>query len=383
VDTGAFRFLARAWRVVLVIGPLLVLAFALVALWMLRKAATEGEDDERAVLATKAASAVDGYLYRVINMTWQVAQMPAVVDLATAESDRTEWSQQDTYAKGEWKSSAGAGKDLDPYRRVADRPVSGYLAALVASGTSPFREILIADLHGRLIFASNRSDDFVQNDEHDWWPPELSPDATCLKYPAPCARVLGVDLDESSGALGYDVVLPVRAGGRPVGVVKAHLLPDDLAKVMDLAGSDPRLAATLIDDEGLEALGNPKQRFIAEADLARLRLLRHGGEIILRLAPPREPTAGQQTPAPSPQAAPSSPTPPSEDEPRAWIRKLGTPRAPWSVAVTQRETARANVGIIYLLWSLATLALFAVAAAAFAVVPFGRAPTETTPGEAS
>jgi hypothetical protein len=359
MSTSALRLHTRAWRALLVLGPLLVLAFAFRALWTLRAASERADADDMSVVADRVARLVDAYLGRVTGMTSHIAAVPEVVRLAAERSQRP-LDETDRAADRDWRTRAGT--EGDPFAAVRAEPLSAFFQDLTGAAGGLYREVFLADARGRLVAASNRTEDFLQADDA-WWPADLTHfGASCRLVPMECVRITDVAWDPSASAFGYDVVLPVvtadagegpSAKARVVGVLKAVVDPAELQQLLGLAGLDRRLDVALVDSRGMRLL-SPK-RFFDERDAARLRELARGSEA-------------------------SWPLPGQGDEDRmALVRRLASPiDGGWVVAVAPVEGGGGGVGRAYALWCLFTLGMFVVAAGAFAVRGSRAAPAPPT-----
>lgn len=212
-----------------------------------------------------------------------------------------------------------------------------------------YRELLLADAQGRLIAASNRTEDFLQKDD-PWWPAHLTgfTDA-CRRKPLTCVRLTDVNWDQSAATVGYDVVLPaISQDKQVVGVLKVVVDPHELDALLRFAATNSGLDIALVDVEGMRLL--TREQFFAQGEArmedpnepsSTLRGLPLGGETSLQL---------------------------TDKGLTVYVRRLSSPiEEGWFIAVTDRDRDDAGVWKTYALWCLFTLGMFVVAAGAFAV----------------
>jgi hypothetical protein len=336
----ALRIQSRIWRWVLILGPILVLALAFQALWTLHVTTAHPDSDDLSIETDRVARLVDAYLARVAGVTSFLTLAPDVVELAKAGSERP-FTRADEDAEKNWVALARATND--PFKLIKDLPVSLFFKNLTASGGA-FREIFLTDTKGRVIAASNRTENFLQG--HDpWWPEHLDRvKASCRRLPLECVRITDVKWDASAAVFGYDVVLPVMTpeGHQVVGVLKAVVDPTELDALLKFASSSQQVDVALVNAKGRRLLS--RERFFDEKAASRLSRLPPGSEDSLRLSGSRE------------------------DGPVAFVRRLSSPLdGGWSVAVADRGEGDSELWKPYALWCLFTLGMFVIAARAFGV----------------
>ncbi len=115
-------------------------------------------------VAQQVASAVDSYVYRALLDVLELGRSPtlreAVAEANRRPLDRAEVKRLDDLWQTEAPLPAGPASLLE-------NPASRYLADL--SRQDPiYIELLLTDVHGRLVAASGRVSDYDQADE-DWW----------------------------------------------------------------------------------------------------------------------------------------------------------------------------------------------------------------------
>lgn len=174
------------------------------------------------VLANRFVEYVDGFVRHSTQDLWVVAQHEAIRDaLKTAPKLEAKYrSELDV----NWR-------DMDQARldRVLDNEASKLLRT-VKDRHLLFDEIIVADTDGNLVAASNKTTDFIQDDEC-WWqaPMERPRNENCDQKISSDASfqsiIMNVDDDESSGTKGYDVsqLVLVELDGKRLGVIKATM----------------------------------------------------------------------------------------------------------------------------------------------------------------
>jgi hypothetical protein len=351
MSEAVLRIQSHLWRWLLIVGPILVLGFAFQSLWMQRAATAHPDSDDISIEADRIAQLADAYIARVAGVTSYFAVTPEVVELAATSSARS-FTAADTDAETNWETLAGT-KD-DPFVSIHGEPVSAFFRDLTAVAGGSYREIFLADAKGRLIAASNRTEDFQQADD-SWWPADMTHvTASCRHLPLECVHITDVEWDSSAATFGYDVVLPVvTSEGHAVGVLKAVVDPRELNELLSFAESSHRFDVALINAKGMRLLSH--ERFFDEQTSSKLRELTPGSEASWQLAGSRK------------------------NGPIAFVRRLSSPiEEGWTIAVADRDHGDAGLRKTYVLWCLFMLGLFVITARAFAVTVPGR---NEAPGE--
>jgi len=270
-----WRLVQVAWLVVLIGGPALVLILSGLSFWSAQRGLVRIDRQDLAAAADAAAGAADVYVARVINDLASITAEPDVQTAATRQNESPQDLDRDREVDDLWKKR-------DPradaaVQKILDSPTSAYLRAVTTSSGSIVRELLLSDTAGRLVAASNRSDDYLQSDDL-WWPPDIQGLAACHGPLADCALVQDVGWDSSSGTYGIAVTLPVMSvEKRLVGIMKAVVDPAELTEVIQ--SSDKGIELALVDRKGKLALGTA-QFFTAEA-LDTIRDLARGGQALV------------------------------------------------------------------------------------------------------
>lgn len=133
---------------------------------------------------------------------------PAVGGVLAAEQDR-QLSAAELQALD--KAWADVSSEPPELAGVLEHPISSVLR--LAQNYDPrIAEAMVTDRHGRLVAATGRTSDFYQADE-DWWQRAYAGGTGRVYIPR-------VNYDVSAGVWSMDLCVPVRSGGRVVGVAK-------------------------------------------------------------------------------------------------------------------------------------------------------------------
>ena len=282
-------------KILLIIGPVAVIATALHSVWHLQSVAGRPDPDHLSNSAEGIARLAEAYIARTITITGMLVNSPTINEALT-EASRTPRNDKGVKDKDDlWKSEQGRPKD--PYLDIAEKPASHFLADVTRAPGSPYREILVADRHGRLIAASNRTEDYDQADD-DWWPLDLDhTPAACRHAPATCVAVEGVKMDLSAGAYGFSLFVPVLASGQtqsgqtrtnpvlaagtPVGVLKAVIDPTELATLVKLTQLNPSIRVALVGESGSPIFGTEQVFAVPPKELQKLS---EGSEAMVQLS---------------------------------------------------------------------------------------------------
>lgn len=344
MSESALGIQSRAWRWILVLGPVFVAALGIQTLWTLRAAAERPVFAGMSVETDRVAQLIDAYITRVVRVTSHLAMTPDVVKLARSGPESPPTAKDET-TESRWPGLANA-KD-DPYAEIRKRPVSRFLADVKATD-SAYREIFLADRGGRVLAASNRTENFLQSKD-PWWPDLTKVQASCRRLPMSCVHLGSIEWDASAGLFGYDVVLPViDEDGQAVGVLKTVVDPGELDGLLEFAASSRDLDVTLINAKGVQIFSR-EPFFTDPKTVPRLQDLLPGNEGSWPLT-----GAGR-------------------DGPVAFVRRLSSPvEGGWFVVIADRDHHGNSAWKPYALWGLFTVGLFLITAGAFAV----RVPAE-------
>ena len=159
-------------------------------------------------MATQTSAAVDAFVFRRIIDVSTLAKTPLVRDASEtgsgAELDPDDVAEIDR----NWCRHVGLPPDAAV---LLDSPTSRFLHEVV-SADPIYRELLMADRHGRLVAASGVTSDYYQGDEY-WWREVVN---------RGLVSVTDVAWDESAEVFALEVAAPIEdhAGG-VTGVLKA------------------------------------------------------------------------------------------------------------------------------------------------------------------
>jgi hypothetical protein len=349
------------WKWLLVLGPILVLAFGYKAFGGMRPSPRPDQDDISRT-ADRVTRLAEAYIARVATVTSVIAISPQVVRLAEEASNRPTRHAMIERIDTAWRKPAGQDQEATrAYADLAGEPVSIFLRDLKASTGLAYRELLLSDNKGRLVAASNRTEDYFQADD-EWWPPDLAHfRVSCRRGAADCASLSDVKWDPSAAGFGFDVILPVMTThGSVVGVLKAVVDPQELDTLLQIVDDDEELDVALIRANGSRVFSTDSPWGSVEQQA--LVALPPGAEMSLKVAAR------------------------AEDGPILVRRLTGAPGRLWSVAVAIRPRSETDEWKISALWISLTLAMFFVAANAFAIaaradqVPSEPKPEATTEG---
>src|SRR4030095_16201196 len=197
--------------------PALLLSAAL-TYWHAQKALARDLDDEAlGQSAQRIAHAADIYMGRVVNGIADIAASPQIRDVA-AESNRRgaivdsecaldhywqtvqnvpeqvssrcqEWFSRIRRADSGGPPLSTSVVGIEQERGISEilgSATSQYLQHLVKTPGTVLKEFALADRYGRLVAASVRTDDYLQNDD-SWWPKDLEGFRLCSASPPECA----------------------------------------------------------------------------------------------------------------------------------------------------------------------------------------------------
>ena len=164
-------------------------------------------------LADNAQSSLSHYLQRIII---QVATLGIVPEVHTVvvRSNAQQLTEQQEEMAANWET-------LDPnssteLRRLLNNPTSRFLREYTQL-VPTFREILVTDIHGRLVASTNKTSDYLQNDER-WW-------ARAYRQGVGGQFLGDVVYDQSAGVDALEVAEPIMdpVSNLAIGVIKVVL----------------------------------------------------------------------------------------------------------------------------------------------------------------
>jgi hypothetical protein len=255
----------RVFTVFLAVGLVMLAAAGVVVVGAGQARLRASFGGHLADVATQTAASVDSYVYRRAIETSILAAVPDVqreaalasavaLDAAAVRQHDQQW-QQHTIPEA-----------LAPLLRNA---ASTFLAE-TGRNDQTYRELVLADRHGRLAAASGKTTDYFQADEA--WFTRAFGDGLRGRL-----NVGGVAWDDSAGTWALEISAPVPdpAGGQLAGVLKAVVDVREMAAAVSAMRLGDTGDAALVTDEGRIVLGalqpNVDTPFFA-ADLLRERM---------------------------------------------------------------------------------------------------------------
>lgn len=180
---------------VLLIGAAIVIGIGQVRL-------RDAQSRELAQMAEYTAGAVDAYVFRRILDASLLARVPDVRRAAADGNAKSFDLQRVQEMDRQWQKD---GADSAAQSGILATPASVFLADLV-SNDSVYREVLVTDLKGRLVAASNITSDYYQADEQ-WW-------RNAFDNGRGRVGVTDVERDQSANVYAFEIAVPVYAPGR-------------------------------------------------------------------------------------------------------------------------------------------------------------------------
>ena len=333
------------WRSILIIGPVLAIAIAMHGVWRIQSEGGRPNRDGLSNIAERVARLVEAYVARTVTITGIIAASPSVNDAAAHASAVPRDDGAVTTDDEDWTKRTPRGLGLQ--KQIDDHPASLFFKYVTDAPGSAYREILVADALGRLVAASNRTDDLDQRNDA-WWLVDLDhTPPSCRQATTACVTILDVQLDTSTGFYGFEVIVPILSpAGKPVGVLKAVIDPAELNELLGLTNLSPSHRVSLIRRDGSPVLAitpGPAPATVT-ARIDGLGDVAEGAEAMLPLAGP--------------------------DRGFAHVRRLtGVIGREWYVAVTDSGDARPGSWRLFLFWTGLALGMFVVAASAFGIRP--------------
>jgi hypothetical protein len=242
------------FSLLLLLAPALALGVLMRSVLDLSRSAHEKDDEHLKVTTDLVASSLEKYLSREAGSAVALTRAPGIADevmrLGTRKYDKDEVRKLDE----SWRAGEATIDD-----RVLEGKLSDFLKSFTGSPESPYRELLVADDQGRLIAASNRTEDYDQADD-SWWPAlQTSEDRAkfekqCASSIFDCISVADVDFDPSADVTAFAVVVPILSEGRVKGVMKAVVDTTTLEALMKLVYSNVALKGRLLGRDGQDVL---------------------------------------------------------------------------------------------------------------------------------
>lgn len=200
----------------LVLASVLPLCVALVAL--LQFGTKNYRRSQGTVFQTRAQELANSLGLTVGEQAHLIADWAALSELPLRLSENISTEDEQTQAQIDALESrwAGLGKDAPELKAIVGHPIAELLREYQA--THPLcAEILVTDMRGRLIAATDKTSDYWQADEA-WWQQARQAHGTET-------HIEGIQFDSSAQVYSVDVSLPIRQRLRPdkpiVGILKA------------------------------------------------------------------------------------------------------------------------------------------------------------------
>ena len=262
----------RVLTVFLVVGLVMLASAAAVVLGAGQARLRASFGNHLSSVADQTAANVDSYVYRRAIEASILAAVPEIRRGASEASKVPVEAAAVRQHDREWQRTGAVPAAL---AGLMASDASRFLAEVIRNDQT-YRELLLADRHGRLIAASGITSDYYQGDE-EWFTRTLKGGASGRM------QVGGVTWDDSADAWALEISVPVEQPGdtAPAGVLKAVV---DIREMVATVAA-VRLGATgnaaLVADDGTLVLNVgrrvPGEQFFA-ADLLRERLQAAGGE---------------------------------------------------------------------------------------------------------
>jgi hypothetical protein len=225
-------------------------------------------------LAQQTAAGVDAYVYRRILDVSLLARTPELRNEAVIASKRPINAADNSTLDREWEQPTSGKTETALLANAA----SSFLADLVGHDRI-YRELLLTDVHGRLVAASGRTSDYYQADE-DWW--KAAHDDGRHGH----VSLTDVRWDPSAGIHAIEIAVPVPApgSGELAGILKAVTDSREmLALVGNLQLGDTGTATLLRRDGsivfGRGAVGQNLRFWAADSVRTRMESERQAGSI--------------------------------------------------------------------------------------------------------
>ncbi len=261
-------FNVRVFTAFLVVGFLMLVVTSYLVVGIGQGQLREASGLHLQQIADSTAASIDTYVFRRVIDASVLARIPDLRAEAAASSALSFEREQALKVDREWQAAG-----------VVPATVEGVLAgrtsrllADIGRFNTIYRELLLADRHGRLVAASGLVSNYLQTDE-DWWR-ETYGDGVRGQL-----TVGDVKFDQSSKSWGFEVSVPVLdpAEDRVAGVLKAVADIRDLDSVLGGVRLGSTGEANVLREDGSFVLSlhsvAPTARFFA-TDLLREHMAR-------------------------------------------------------------------------------------------------------------
>jgi hypothetical protein len=218
------RLNSRVLTVILLVALPVLIVGAAIVISIGQSRLHQAETARLAQIAEYTASAVDAYVFRRILDAALLGRVPAIRRAAAGGNERPAEPARVAEIDKEWQKDPAAG---EARAGVLKEPASVFLADIVKND-SVYREIMVTDLQGRLVAASNLTSDYAQADE-GWW---------MKAFDGGRGRVYVSDVrrDESAHVYAFEIAVPVPApdGDQLAGIMK--IVADSREMLAGVAG---------------------------------------------------------------------------------------------------------------------------------------------------
>lgn len=218
------RFDYRVLTTFLIVGlPALAVA-AFVALGTGQAGLRQSYGEHLAAVAEQSAATIDAYVYRRIVDASILTRVPQVRAVAAEGNKTRPEGAQIQQLDREWQNTGAVPAAL---AGVLTNPASTFLAGVVKDDPV-YRELLLTDLSGRLVAASNVTSDYYQADE-EWWTESFGDGVRGR------VSVGDVVYDQSARVYALEIALPVTSAneGQLAGILKVIADIREIATVID------------------------------------------------------------------------------------------------------------------------------------------------------
>jgi hypothetical protein len=212
----------RVLTVILLVSVPVLLIGAAMVIGIGQMRLRQAQTAELQQVAAYTAAAVDAYVYRRILDGALLGRVPDVRRAAAAGNEQPYDEARTAETDRAWIADGAA---TAARLGLLKSPASEFLADLVRHDTV-YREVLVTDLHGRLVAASNVTSDYFQADE-SWWYKAFDSGRGRI-------HVSDVHRDESAQVYAFEIAVPVHAPGG-----------EELAGIMKIVADSREMLASI------------------------------------------------------------------------------------------------------------------------------------------
>jgi len=246
------RFRLSPISLLLILFPTIAFGALMTAVVDLSRSAHEKDDVHLKVTTDLVAGSLESYFSREAAGAAALARVPKVIEEVRTLGAKPYNQEHVRELDKKWR----AGEEVD--NPILENELSRFLQSFIGSDDSPYRELLIADARGRLIAASNRTEDYDQLDD-SWWPAQSRDgqtkfDMQCGSSPLQCTSLADVAFDPSADATAFALIVPIVSDNHVHGVLKAVVDTSTLNTMMSLVYSNVVLKGRLLGNDGRDVL---------------------------------------------------------------------------------------------------------------------------------